>query len=256
MKYIVNDFTIYYEKHGNTDKNILILPGWGDNRKTFDYLISLLERDYSVYILDYPGFGKSSFPKRNLYISDYSFLIKEFIKDKKINNPTIIAHSFGGRIVIDLFKNDNNLDISNLILIDVAGIKPKKTLFKKIKEKIYKLLKKIGKMLPKNIKNNYQESLIKIFGSSDYFKLNPNIRKTFINIVNHDQKDDIKYIDADTLIIWGELDKDVSLKDGYFINKTIKNSGLVVIPKSGHFPYLDRAYYVNRVIFEYLKRSQ
>lgn len=255
MKYIVNDFTIYYEKYGNKDKNILILPGWGNNRKTFDYLISILEKDYSIYILDYPGFGNSKFPNRDLNIKDYSFIIKMFLKEKKIANPTIIAHSFGGRIVIDLFKDKNNLDIKNLILIDIAGIKPKKSIFKRIKEKTYKILKKLGNILPKKIRNNYLEKLIKIFGSSDYSKLNPNIRKTFINIINYDQKEDIKNIDVDTLIIWGELDKDVSLKDGYFINKEIKNSGLIVVPQSGHFPYLDRAYYVNKVILEYLKRS-
>ena len=256
MKYIVKDFTIYYKKYGTSNKNILILPGWGDNRKTFNYLISILEKDYSIYILDYPGFGKSTFPNRDLNIHDYSFLINEFIKDKRIIIPTIIAHSFGGRIVIDLFKVKENLDIKNLILIDIAGIKPRKNIIKKLKEKTYKLLKKIGTILPKNIKNKYLETLIKIFGSSDYSKLNPNLRKTFINIVNYDQKDDIKYIDKDTLIIWGELDKDVPLKDGYFINKEIKNSGIVVVPKSGHFPYLDRAYYVNRVILEYLKNDE
>lgn len=253
MRFIVNDFTIYYEKYGNKDKNILILPGWGDNRKTFDYLIDVLKNNYTIYILDYPGFGKSKFPKRDLNINDYSYLIKEFIKEKKIVNPTIIAHSFGGRIVIDMFKNKKDLNINKLILIDIAGIKPKKNLLKKIKEKTYKILKKIGNILPKKIRNNYLETLIKVFGSSDYSNLNPNIRKTFINIVNHEQKEDIKNIDVDTLIIWGELDKDVSLKDGYFINREIKDSGLVVVPKSGHFPYLDRAYYVNRVILEYLK---
>lgn len=256
MRFIVNDFTIYYEKYGNSDRNILILPGWGNNRKTFNYLIDVLKDTYTVYILDYPGFGNSKFPNRDLNIKDYSFIIKTFLKEKKIASPTIIAHSFGGRIVIDLFKDKENLDIKNLILIDIAGIKPKKSIFKRIKEKIYKFLKKIGNILPKKIRNNYLEKLIKLFGSSDYSKLNPNIRKTFINIVNFDQKEDIKNIDVDTLIIWGELDKDVSLKDGYFINKEIKNSGLIVVPQSGHFPYLDRAYYVNRVILEYLKRSQ
>lgn len=255
MKYIVKDFTIYYEKYGSSNKNILILPGWGDNRKTFDYLISILEKYYSIYIIDYPGFGKSKFPNRDLNISDYSFFIKEFIKDKKISNPTIIAHSFGGRIVIDMFKDIDNLNIKNLILIDIAGIKPKKKIWKKFKEITYKLLKKIGLILSKKIRNKYFEYLIKIFGSNDYIKLAPNFRKTFINIVNYDQKNYIKNINVDTLIIWGEFDKDVPLADGYFINKEINNSGLVVIPKSGHFPYIDRAYYVNRVILEYLKRS-
>jgi len=256
MKFIVNDFTIYYEKYGDKAKNILILPGWGDNRKTFDYLINILKENYTVYILDYPGFGNSNFPKRDLTIKDYSFLVREFIKEKKLINPTILAHSFGGRIVIDLFKDKDNLSINRLILIDIAGIKPKKSIWKKIKEKTYKILKKIGNILPKTIKINYQNYLIKIFGSSDYSKLNPNLRKTFINIVNYDQKEYIKNIDVDTLIIWGELDKDVPLKDAYFINKEIKDSGLVIVPKSGHFPYIDRAYYVNRVILEYLKNDE
>ena len=255
MRFTVNDFTIYYERHGYSKKNILILPGWGDNRNTFKYLIDILKEEYSVYILDYPGFGKSFFPNRDLNINDYSYLIKEFIIKKKLYNLTIIAHSFGGRIIIDLFKK-YNLGIKNLILIDIAGIKPKKGIYRIIKEKIYKFLKKLGIFFPKKIRKLYLNKLIKIFGSSDYAKLNPNIRKSFINIVNYDQKDEIRNINVDTLIIWGEFDKDVPLKDGYFINKEIYNSGLVIIPKSGHFPYLDRAYYVNKVILEYLKRSQ
>jgi pimeloyl-ACP methyl ester carboxylesterase len=254
MKFCVNDFTIYYEKYGTKNKNILILPGWGDTRNTFRYLIDVLMNDYTIYIMDYPGFGNSPFPNSDLNITDYSDLIYNFILSNNIDNPTIIAHSFGGRIVIDLFKRFS-LDIKNLILIDIAGIKPKKSLFRKIKEKTYKLLKNIGFWLPRKFKNYYLEKLIKIFGSSDYSKLSPNIRKTFINIVNFDQREDIKYINKDTLIIWGELDKDVPLKDGYFINKSIKDSGIIVIPKSGHFPHLDNAYYVNTIILEYLKRT-
>ena len=255
MNFCVNDFTIYYEKYGNKDKNILILPGWGDNRITFRYLIDVLKEYYTIYILDYPGFGNSSFPNRDLEISDYSDLIYNFIISNNIDCPTIIAHSFGGRIVIDLFKRFK-LNINGLILMDIAGIKPKKSIFQRIKLRLYKILKKIGFFLPNKIKNKYLNKLIKIFGSSDYSRLDPNLRKTFINIVNFDQKDDIKYIDKDTLIIWGELDKDVPLKDGYFINKNIKDSGIVVIPGSGHFPYLDKAYFVNSIILEYLKRTQ
>lgn len=254
MNFCVNDFTIYYEKYGNKDKNILILPGWGDNRITFRYLIDVLKEYYTIYILDYPGFGNSSFPNRDLEINDYSDLIYNFIISNNIDCPTIIAHSFGGRIVIDLFKRFK-LNINGLILMDIAGIKPKKSIFQRIKLRLYKTLKKIGFFLPNKIKNKYLNKLIKIFGSSDYSRLDPNLRKTFINIVNFDQKDDIKYIDKDTLIIWGELDKDVPLKDGYFINKNIKDSGIVVIPGSGHFPYLDKAYFVNSIILEYLKRT-
>lgn len=253
MKFCVNDFTIYYEKYGNGNKNILILPGWGDTRPTFNHLISLLEEMYTIYIIDYPGFGQSPFPNRDLTIEDYANLVKDFIKNKQIDNPIIIAHSFGGRIVIELFTNHKDLNIKNLILIDIAGIKAKKSFYQKMKEKIYKILKKIGKILPKKFRKRYLEKLIQIFGSSDYAALSQNIRNTFINIINRDQRNDIKNIDADTLIIWGEMDRDVPVEDGRYIKENIKDSGIVIIPKGGHFPYLDHAYYVNKIIIEYLK---
>ena len=49
MKFKFLDFNIYYEKYGNSKDNILILPGWGDTRSTFNNLISLLKNNFTVY---------------------------------------------------------------------------------------------------------------------------------------------------------------------------------------------------------------
>ena len=43
---------IYYEKHGNNKKVILIFPGWGDNRKTFYKMIDDLKDDFTIYIFE------------------------------------------------------------------------------------------------------------------------------------------------------------------------------------------------------------
>ena len=43
MYYKNGSFEIYYEKYGNKKNTILILPGWGDTRKTFNYLIDNLK---------------------------------------------------------------------------------------------------------------------------------------------------------------------------------------------------------------------
>ena len=60
----VKENVIYYEKHG-TGKNIfLILPGWGNTRETFTYIINSLKVDNTVYIIDYPGLGNSPIPKQ------------------------------------------------------------------------------------------------------------------------------------------------------------------------------------------------
>lgn len=252
MNFIINDFNIYYENYGSGNKTILILPGWGDNRKTFDYMIDCLKDNFNIYIFDYPGFGKSTFPNKDLTMDDYVNLIIDFMKVNDIVNPIIIAHSFGGRIAISL-AGKKNIKIDKLILIDSAGIKPKKTFTQKLKQLVYKVLKKFKYILPKKYKENYITFLIRLFGSSDFKNLDKNIRKTFINIVNNDLRDYLKFIKSPTLLIWGLNDYDTPIKDAYIMDKEIPDSGLVVLEKASHFSYLEYPNYVNTIINEFLK---
>ena len=161
MYYKYNNITIYYEKYGTKGNNILILPGWGNTSKTFYNIINKLKENNTIYIIDYPNFGKSPIPKKSLTIYNYADLIKNFLTSKNITNPIIIAHSFGGRITT-LLSGYYKINIDKLILIDIASIKPKKNIKQKLKEKTYKFLKKIVKYLPNNKKLN--QKLINIFG--------------------------------------------------------------------------------------------
>ncbi len=251
MYYNKDDFSIYYEKFGKNEKTILILPGWGDTRKTFNYLISKLQENFSIYIFDYPGFGNSPFPNKNLTIYDYTNMIRNFMYEKKIINPIIIAHSFGGRIAT-LLTGYYKEKIDKLILIDAAGIKRKKKFTIWIKEKIYKLLKQFKKILPMNLKEKYHKKLLYIFGSSDYKALSPNMTKTFQNIIKEDLKYFLAYIETETLILWGEKDKATPLKDGKLINKKIKNSALITYPKATHFSYLEYPNLTYKIIENFL----
>lgn len=251
MHFIVNDFDLYYEKYGENEEPILILPGWGDTRETFLPLIETLKEHFTIYIIDYPGFGKSSFPNRDLYIEDYAILIKDFIKVNHLENTNIIAHSFGGRI-LSFLKGKYELPLSKIILMDIAGLKNKKTLKQKIKEKTYKLLKKIKYFLPKKQKENYLNFLIQIFGSNDFQQLPPQIRNTFIHIVQEDLEENFKNIKGDILIIWGENDQITSLSDGRKIHNLIKGSILIPIKNATHFPYIEQKQLVTNIILSYL----
>ena len=252
MYYKKGKVSLYYEKHGTNNTKILILPGWGNTRETFNYLISCLEDYYTIYILDYPGFGNSSFPNHDLTIYDYTKLIISFIKDNNIDNPTIISHSFGGRI-LTLMSGFYKIKLDKLIMIDVSPIKPRKSLFSLIKQYTYKFLKKISSILPNKIKKKYLQKLINIFGSDDYKNLSINMQNTFKNIVNEDLYKYLKNISNETLIIWGEKDIDTPLIYGKKIKKQIKNSALIVIPNSYHFPYLDYPILIYKIIKEFLK---
>lgn len=238
MYYNKNDLSIYYEKHGKGSKTILILPGWGETRATFHQMIKNLENHFTIYIFDYPGFGRSIFPDRDLTIYDYANIIRDFIEDENIKHPYIIAHSFGGRIAT-LIAGYYQDEVDKLVMIDVAGIKPKKKIGKRIKASLYRLLKNLNILLPKNKRSLYLKKLLKKFGSNDYGQLNSYMYESFKNIVNEDLISYLNYIECDTLLIWGKLDKDTPLADGKKMNKRIKHSSLIVFEQGGHFSYLD-----------------
>ena len=247
MYFKTNKMSIYYEKYNDKNKSIIILPGWGNTRKTFDCIINYFKSNYTVYIFDYPGWGNSKIPKKELTIYDYAETIKKFIIKNKINNPIIIAHSFGGRIA-SILETYYKIKIDKMILIDIAGIKPKKTIKKYIREKIYKLLKRI-------FKNNEKakKKLFSIFASTDYQELPKEMHKTFKNIINEDLTKYFKHIQSECLLIWGKLDTATPIKDGYKISKLIKNSAIIIYPNGNHFPYIQYPEQTNKIIECFLK---
>ena len=255
MYLTVKGITLYYEKHGNSKNTIVILPGWGNTRETFRYIIEYFKNQYSIYIVDYPGFGNSPIPTKTLTIYDYTELIMEFLKIKEIINPIIISHSFGGRITAVLSSN-YNYQINKLILIDVAGIKPKKTIKKIIKQNLYKLKKRLIKLLAKQERCIYEQKLFQKYASPDYLSLPLSMQQTFKNIVNEDLKKHYKNINCETLILWGEKDEDTPLKDGIKINQLIKESALIKLPNTTHYSYLQHPTLVNQIIYAFIKKDQ
>ena len=248
----LNNINLYYEKYGTRKQTIIILPGWGDTRKTFTYLINDLKDNFTIYIIDYPGFGNSKLDT-NLTIFDYTDFIYHFIKTLNIYNPILIGHSFGGRI-ISILTTTYNIKIKKLLLIDVAGLKEYniKVFIKKI---IYKLIKKVIKLLPKNKQPKYYKLLFNKFASNDYKVLPNNLYKTFQNITSFNLKKYYQNITLETLILWGEFDYITPYKMGIKLNKLIPNSTIIKIKNTRHFPYLEKKYLVSKIIFEYLKKD-
>ena len=63
----------------------------------------------------------------------------------------------------------------------------------------------------------------------------------------------LKYINNETLLIWGEKDQATPIKDAYKMNYLIKNSGLVIIKNATHFCYMEYPMYFKIILNKYLK---
>lgn len=252
MYFTFEDIKLYYEKYGESEKNIVILPGWGDTRHTFTTMINFLKDYFTVYILDWPGFSNSNFPNRDLTIYHYADLVHEFLESLELTDPILIGHSFGGRIIITLLGY-YHYSYSNIILMNSAGVKPKRTLIKKFRTFSYKIFKKTGKILPKKRQKAFYQKLFSKYASTDYKCLKDNMRKTFQNIVNEDLTPYLQYINTKTLLIWGSCDDATPIKDAYKMKRLIKESELVTIKGATHFAYLEKPYLINSIIYEQLK---
>ena len=78
---------------------------------------------------------------------------------------------------------------------------------------------------------------------------------TFKNVINEDLIFYLPSIENETLIIWGEKDKDTPLKDARLIQKKIKNSALIIYPKASHYSYLEYPILTNRIINIFLQNK-
>ena len=252
MEITIDNKKIYYEVEGE-GKPLILLHGWLASSETMKPLQQHLSRNFKVYNVDIIGFGKSELPDKPMNTNDFGDFLAKFIEQLNIENPILIGHSHGGRTVIN-YAGRKLGKINKNILIDSAGIKPKRSINYYIKIYTYKIVKKILKLFPKNLERIRKKVLNK-FGSADY-KASPEIlRKTMNIIINENQKEIMKNINVPTLMIWGDKDTATPLNDAKQMEKLIPNSGIAVLEGTGHFSYLEKLPQCCIILDEFLKND-
>jgi pimeloyl-ACP methyl ester carboxylesterase len=232
----IEDIKLCYEVQGEGEP-VLILHGWGCSTDTVQSITEHIAKTHRAYALDMPGFGETPPPSEVFGIEQYTQVVEKFCRKLNIENPILIGHSFGGRISI-LFSSRNQT--SKVMLVDAAGIVPKRTLKYHIKVRSYKIYKKL---LPLFVGKQEAERRIEErrnrSGSADYRAAQGIMRAVFVKIVNEDLKYVMPKIKAPTLMIWGELDTATPLSDARTMEKLIKGSGVAVMKGCGHYSFLD-----------------
>ena len=193
---------------------------------------------FRVTLIDLYGFGKTPHPDYPLRIEDYAQGVWNLIEETGGGEVILVGHSFGGRIAMRLAAEKQS--VIGVVLIDSAGVVPRRGLLYYSRVVCYKLAKKVGlSKLPQ--------------GSRDFAALSGAIRGTFINVVNENSLPDAKKIVAPTLLIWGSEDKDTPLYMCRKLHKNIADCEEVVFEGAGHFSYLecpDRSYLLVKAFAE------
>ncbi|MBR2967903.1 MAG: alpha/beta hydrolase [Clostridia bacterium] len=237
MFFSYNGVSVFYKRHLGLGTPIILLHGWGGSNVSFfgayEYLCSL-NRD--VIAVDFPGFGSSDLPPVEWGIDDYALCISELIFSLRIRKATIVGHSFGGRVALCLGHREF---VERIVLVDSAGLKPRKSIAKEFKIWRYKQAKKAGRDVSE-------------FGSVDYLALPQVMKHVFVRIVNTHLDETMERIACPTLIVWGKRDKETPLYMARRLKRGIKDSTLVLL-NGGHYAYAEDNIRFNLILAEFTK---
>ena len=157
-----------------------------------------------------------------------------------LENPILIGHSHGGRTILKMVA-EKMVNPPKIVLLDSAGLIPKKSLKKKIRAKSFKIIKRV---LTLPVIKNYSEGLLdkarKHYGSADYNAAPEVLRKTLVSLVNTDLRNIVSNISCPTLLIWGDKDADTPLSDAKILESLIPDAGLCVFENAGHFAFFEQ----------------
>ncbi len=234
----LNGVRVHYTVAGEGHP-IILMHGWGCNTATLASVEkTALAAGCKVYNIDFPGFGLSPEPPVVWGVEEYTRVVEDLVSHEGIERPMLLGHSFGGRVGI-LYSSRHD-DVAKLILVDAAGVKPKRTLTYYRKVYTFKMMKWlmyffIGR---ENTRMRLDRMRAKR-GSSDYASATPRMRAILSKVVNEDLRKVMPSVKAPTLLIWGENDTATPMDQARTIARLIPGAGLVSFPGAGHYSFLD-----------------
>jgi len=237
-------------------QQLIIIPGWGGNRKTWQNFIDLAKDDFEVFFMDMPCFGDLPCPDKVWGVEEYAFFIKKKVEDLNLHKPILLGHSFGGQVAANLAAANPDL-FSRLVLSGAAILRPSYTL----KRIIFKMIATTGKMifrLPilRPVEKIAKRVLYKAADSPDYEETTGVKREIFKKIIRQSQAHLLPQIKIPSLVVWGSEDSYVSLSQGKIIATKIPNAVLEVVAGGKHGLHIQQPENLLSIILKFVEKNK
>jgi len=238
---------------------VVLIHGFGATLETWSDIYPLLCSHYSVLRMDLKGSGFSSKPEDNEYApGDQARLLLKFLEGLGRTNIVLVGYSLGGGVALltyfESLISNQHVNVRALILIDSAGYPQSLPFF--VETVRNPLTRMISYMMPPASRVRFVlERIIKAperitddrIHRYAYFLDMPGSRyalvKTAEQIVPRnisELSDKFSTVAVPTLILWGEDDPVIPVKNGHRFEKDIPGSQFKLLPQTGHLPHEER----------------
>ncbi len=251
MNVTIDNIKVNYIDEGEGTP-VLLLHGWGSSHEVYRGFINTLKGRCRLVAPDFPGCGGTETMDKPWALEDYCDFVLKFMDAVGLENPIMMGHSHGGRVTLYMTAT-GMVNPPKIVLLDAAGLIPKKSFKQKARAKSFKTIKWIlTRPVIKNFSGSLLEKARRHYGSADYNAAPEVLRKTLVSLVNTDIRELLPNIKCPSLLIWGENDTATPLSDAKTIESLIPDAGLCVIKGTGHFSFCERPFEANAIINSFI----
>ena len=237
---------------------VVCLHGGGAGAVTWYPSISALAEHFHVIAPDIVGYGESDKPNAAYDRPYFASWLRDFFLALEIPKAHVIGQSLGGAISLQ-FSLENPEMVEKLVLVDSCAL-PAKTPFGFLFGFFWLYSfpsaaanRYISRYLVAKLENvdpnfgHYSLQVVKKPGGKKVFW------QSMGAAVSAMPEEELCQIQHQTLIIWGEDDKFLSIASGEAAVQIMPNARLHRIQDAGHIPFMDQPKVFNDVILPFLR---
>jgi pimeloyl-ACP methyl ester carboxylesterase len=224
-----------------------------------------------VIALDLPGFGRSPMPRGKITISSYGRWVDALCEELDLGRVEIVGNSMGGYIAAEV-AIQFPARVDQLILVSAAGITSADIVHAPVLTagRVATAMTAYGAARHRQIaarpKSRHMAlalvarhpSLLRAdLAYEGFFKGagKPGFDAALRACLEYDFRDRLPEIRHPTLIVWGEKDSIIPVRDAQEFERLISDSRKVVMKDTGHVPMAERPLAFNEVMMDFLAET-
>ena len=253
-----NGLEIAYERVGEGPPLVLVHGAAVDSRMWRPQLTALAD-EFTVVAWDEPGAGGSSDVPSDFALVDYANSLETLIDALELGPAHVAGLSWGGTVVLELYRHHPEL-VATLLLVDTyAGWKgslPEQEVRARV-EGVRRMLAAADHLfdptLPGLFAGDPPAEFVPLLEEMAADVRPESMRTALLLMAEADQRDLLPRIAVPTLLIWGELDARSPLTVASQFEEAIPDAKLVVIPGAGHVSNLEQPELFNDAVREFCR---
>lgn len=264
--------TVNYVDIGSGDKApIVFIHGLGGCWQNWLENLPRAAEERRAIALDLPGFAYSQMPEEKITISNYARTVYELLREIGIDEPVaLVGNSMGGFIAAEVCLRHPDI-CERIMLVSAAGIsttslnqRPLLTAARVTaaitefviarRERLvarpalrHAILGYVARH-PTRLQPDLVLEIMHGAGS-------PGFLPALEALTGYDYSDRLDDVKCPTLIVWGEDDKLVPVKDADEYERLIRNSRKVVFRDTGHISMVERPQTFNDLMMEFVNEQ-